>query len=68
MHGTLGLFGVTKNLAWPTGSDPWRLPQLGMLVGAWARVTVGWLGIGTATSILIYLSVIAAVNSLELFA
>ena len=66
MHGSLGLFGITKHLAWPLGSDPWRLPQLGMLIGAWARVTVGWLSMGTATSILIYLSVIAAVNSLAM--
>ena len=66
MHAQIGLFGSTKNLSWPIGADPWRLPQLGMLIGAWARVTVGWLGMGTATSIVLYLSVIAGVNSLAM--
>ena len=66
MHGQVGLFGVTKHLAWPTGSDPWRLPQLGMLIGGWARVTVGWLSMGTATSILFYVSMAAAINSLAM--
>ena len=66
MHAQVGLFGSTENLAWPLGSDPWRLPQLGMLIGAWAKATVGWLNMGTATSILLYLSMIAAINSLAM--
>lgn len=52
MHGRVGVFGSTPHLAWPVGADPWRLAQLGPLIGAWARVTVGWFGLGTAASIM----------------
>lgn len=66
MHGQIGLFGETHHLAWPVGADPWRMPQLGMLVGGWARVTVGWLGMGTASSIVAFISVAAAINAVAL--
>ena len=66
IHGQVGLFGSTTHLAWPIGSDPWRLPQLGMLIGAWARVTVGWLSMGTATSVMFYVCMAVAINSLAM--
>jgi hypothetical protein len=63
IHGQAGIFGTTHHLAWPVGANPWRLPQLGALIGAWAWITVGWLGLGTASSILWYLAIAAGLNA-----
>jgi hypothetical protein len=66
MHGQVGVFGTTPHLAWPVGANPWRLPQLGPLIGAWARITVGWLGLGTAASIMWLLVVTAGLNAVAI--
>jgi hypothetical protein len=63
IHGQAGIFGTSRHLAWPVGANPWRLPQLGALIGAWAWVTVGWLGLGTATSVMWYLAIAAGLNA-----
>ena len=66
MHAQVGVFGSTPHIAWPVGADPWRLPQLGSLVGAWANLTVGWFDVGTATSIGWFLVFVAALNSVAI--
>jgi hypothetical protein len=63
MHGQAGIFGTTHHLSWPVGANPWRLPQLGVLMGAWAWVTVGWFGLGTASSVLWYLAIAAGLDA-----
>lgn len=63
MHGQVGVWGVTDHVAWPIGANPWRLPQMGALVGLFAWFTVGVLGIGSASAVLWALCLAAALNS-----
>ena len=63
MHGQVGLWGVTDHIAWPIGGNPWRLPQMGGLVGIFAWFTVGVLNMGSASAVLWSLALAAGVNS-----
>ena len=63
MHGQVGLWGVTDHIAWPIGANPWRLPQMGGLVGIFAWFTVGVLNMGSASAVLWSLALAAGVNS-----
>lgn len=64
MHGQVGLWGVTDHIAWPIGGNPWRLPQMGGLVGIFAWFTVGVLNMGSATAVLWSLVLAAGLNSI----
>ena len=63
MHGQVGLWGVTDHIAWPIGGNPWRLPQMGGLVGVFAWFTVGVLNMGSASAVLWSLALAAGLNS-----
>ena len=66
MHGQVGLWGVTDHIAWPIGANPWRLPQMGALVGIFAWFTVGILNFGSAAAVLWSLCLAAGLNSVAI--
>lgn len=62
-HADGGPWGATDHLAWPGGANAWRYPQIGMLVAVFAWVTVGLLGMGTASATLWCLTFAAGLNA-----
>lgn len=63
VHGQAGPLGTTDHLAYPEGMSGWRLPQMGLLTGVFAWVTVGWLGVPSSAAVIWFVAVCAALNA-----
>lgn len=64
VHGLAGPLGVTDHLAYPIGISGWALPQLGLLAGMFAWLTVGVVGIPAAAGVIWFQCLSAGLDSL----
>ncbi len=61
--GRVGLFTVDPNLGWPGGTGFWSVPQLGLLLGMAAWISISQLGLEPAPAVLWLVALSGCVNA-----